>query len=147
MDPDLFTPDDEYVDPVFGRIALQFGRWQGEVPFAHRATGAERLQLIIDAGKGRPTDAQRELFLEISDRYATLWPAIAEALALHHDVLGTRGAVEQYINAPCLELPPLPIGLPREWHLQYTFELASEGDGAHWAHFREWELVSLEGSG
>jgi hypothetical protein len=96
-------PREEYEDPVFGKLWREGkGMWMGEAPFDHARTGARTMSLLIDAGEGRPTEAQKDLFREVIGRYAARWPQIASALAQHHPELKTVQDVTEHIGEPCL---------------------------------------------
>lgn len=135
---------EEYNDPVFGSLRrVGGGDWRGEVPLHHPPTGARSLSLLIGAGEGHATDGQQALFREILQRYAELWPRVAEALANYHPVHNTVEAVAEHIDEPCLCLDPLDGGEPRRWSLQYTFDYPNEGDMGYFVEFCEWEIEGV----
>jgi hypothetical protein len=141
------SPVEACADEVFGPLRREGkGDWEGEVAFQHPPTKAESLQLLIDAGEGRPTEAQRVLYREIIARYAQMWPQIAAALAEHHPTLKTVQSLEQHIEEPCLCLDPITPGQPPEWSFQYTFDLEDEGDMGYFAEFVDWKLVDIGGA-
>ena len=85
---DLIYPP--ITDEVFGELYREEkNAWQGWVPFQHEPTRTTALLVTIETPdkKSRPSAEQRELFRQIAERYATLWPKIAAALA---EANGTR---------------------------------------------------------
>ena len=133
---------EEYDDPVLGPLKLWGGGdWCGEVSLDHPLTRTKSLSLLIDNGKGRPSDEQRALSHEILSRYAELWPRIAQGLASHHPLYKTVEAVNEFVDQPCLCLNPLVAEQPRRWSLYYTFNSAAEGDIGYFVDFCEWEII------
>jgi len=138
-------PKEEYDDPIFGRLRREgTGMWMGDIPFQHPPTRTTTMSVLIGSGDGRPTDAQKDLFREIISRYAQDWPRIAAALAERHPDLKTVEKITQHVGEPCLILEPIRDGQPREWSIDYTFDLETEGDMGYAAGFREWELLAVD---
>jgi hypothetical protein len=68
-------------DPVFGELEYhESGSWRGDVSFE---PAGEEIGVEIVTGGPEPTEAHRQLFVELSQRYRALMPAIgAELLRL-----------------------------------------------------------------
>ena len=65
-------------DPLFGHLqADRHSRWSGKIPF--QPTGAEVVVVVATSGS-EPGEEHRSNFVEFSERYLSLQPAIASAL-------------------------------------------------------------------
>ena len=127
-------------DPVFGYLTKSWGTrlWEGMVPFDHEPTRTMTLAVLIDAGDGDPTEAQRALFQEIAKGFESHWPRIGEALARQHTKLKTLADIEEHMAGMCVTLER-PLG---EWSIEFDFEL--DGERPYLASFHDWALWKVE---
>lgn len=65
-------------DPVFGELEYhESGCWRGDVSFE---PAGEEIGVEIVTGGPEPTEAHRQLFVELSQRYRALLPAVGSEL-------------------------------------------------------------------
>ena len=142
-------------DPVFHRIRFNKPRlWRGEVPFHDEGT----VGVTISARRAGPTDADRQVFLELRRRYSDLKPSIANLLFGQYtryqgDVAETYGdpgvptlsQPEEIWDHTCLEgfridngrnssIPSLRLAYTFEWDKVRMF----------FVHVWDWEVVRVE---
>jgi hypothetical protein len=134
---------EEYVDPVFGEIFCPRGQvaWTGRVPLPRGLDHQTHIGLWVEAGGGRPTDAQREFFGELLHRYAGLWPSIVEALAKYSSL--RPDAIEELVGEPDLELKMTERGDGWQWRLIYVRGDGYAIDDFYTVYFRDWQIESV----
>ena len=74
-------------DDLFGTITYHIDAWNGEVAKTLACSGTKSIKFGIRASKGGPTDEQKKLFQDLTDRYEALWPAIAKELIKMNSVI------------------------------------------------------------
>lgn len=65
---------------LFETITYHIDAWNGEVAQTFECSGTQSIKLSIRANKDGPTDKQKKLFKDLTDRYEVLWPTIAKEL-------------------------------------------------------------------
>lgn len=111
-------------DPVFGTIDFHRRRrskkrtsevWRGEVEFGPTKT---EISLGVQAPETGPTEAHRQLFREIEDRYEALLPALIEQLHQYW----TEKQLDYELTGVDLEA----IGPPATWTAHFTAEVSED---------------------
>ena len=151
----LFVRSRVLDDPVFGGIRFNKPRlWRGEVSFHDQGA----VGVTISARRAGPTDADRQVFLELGRRYPDLKPSIANLLFGQYERY--QGAVAETYGKPgvptlsqpeeiwdhaCLEgfridngrnssIPSLRLAYTFEWDKVRMF----------FVHVWDWEVVRVE---
>jgi hypothetical protein len=142
------TPPETINDPVFGTLTRDTAKddWTGSVDLAHPPTRLQKIHVMIDAGSGPPTNAQRRFLLELRDRYAQLWPVMARALANYHEEFKTIELIQALVDEPTLTIDRFNDGERRHWTLQFSLNDEQEGDMGYFIDFVDWEIAEVTGA-
>ena len=142
----LFPRVELYDDELFGALRrVGKGNWKGETTIHNEADIVWSMSLEIEAGEGRPTVAQREIYKGIIARYGSIWDTIADAIASIHPQFVTVSQVNDNIDSMCLLTLECEVsGEPLVWSLVYSFNSEQGGDMGYIADFAGWEFQGLQ---
>jgi hypothetical protein len=65
-------------DKILGKIEHHIDSWIGEISWKFPCSGTENIRFTFRADETGLTDEQRALFMELTSRYESLWPAVAQ---------------------------------------------------------------------
>jgi hypothetical protein len=129
---DLLRPI-RLTDPVFGRIRfLRDARfWEGNCPFP---PAGKDVEVLIHAAQTGPSAGQRELFLEIAERYGDLSQVLLPDLRTYAKASGIEATAFQVVCISMLEEPAIEL----------TFEPERGGDQFD-VRIADGKVLSIEG--
>jgi hypothetical protein len=128
------------IDPSFGEIRFSFDAWDGLVPFAHAPSKLSAFGVHVWADDSGPTDSQRATFEELKARYASLWPAIADAVLECHPDLHSVADVARHVNPTVgCYIEYGGVASHDDFELVYDFDF-DDGRGV-FVRFAGWSIV------
>ena len=130
-------------DGLFVTIEHHIDRWKGEIPWKFPCSCTEIIRFDFLADEKGPTASQRALFLELTNRYESVWPAIAKKIVV------LNPEVESLVALPFLLSPRLLLFVPGiigkeifDFTVGYEFKEEENLGTGYFVSFVDWNIVS-----
>lgn len=130
-------------DKIFGKIERHIDSWIGELSWKFPCSGTETIRFTFRAKETGPTDEERALFLELTNRYEELWPAIALKLVELNPMIKSASELQNFLRPRILLFIPGIVGKDfYDFTLGYEFEKDESSETGYFVSFVDWNIVS-----
>ena len=130
-------------DKILGKIEHHIDSWIGEMSWKFACSGTETMRFTFRAKETGPTDEQRDLFLELTNRYEELWPAIALKLVELNPMIKSASELQDILYPRILLFIPGIVGKDfYDFTLGYEFKEDESSETGYFVSFVAWDIVS-----
>jgi len=128
---------------ILGNIERHIDSWIGEISWKFPCSGTETIRFDFRAKETGPTDEQRLLFLELTNRYEELWPAIALKLVELNPMIKSASELKDILCPRILLFFPGIVGMDfYDFTLGYEFKEDESSETGYFVSFVDWNIVS-----
>jgi len=125
------------------KIEHHIDSWIGEISWKFPCSGTETIRFTFRAKETGPTDEQRALFLELTNRYKELWPAIALKLVELDPIIKSTSELQDILYPRILLFIPGIAGKDfYDFTLGYEFKEDESSETGYFVSFVAWNIVS-----
>ena len=130
-------------DDILGEVKQHLDAWIGEKRWVFPGSGMEALRFRIRADERGPSAEQKQLVVELIERYESLWPKIAQKLVELNPAVKKIDELSANLKPILLLSVPGIVGTEEfDFTLGYEFTNKEKANEGYFLSFGSWEIKS-----